>query len=197
MIQAILGVLSAVVTIYTMLCLVDIILSWFPGAKYTNFGRAISKLCDPYLNFFSRYGWLRFGNIDFSPIISIGLLSAVSSILAGINSSGRIYLGGILGTILYMLWNIVSSLLGILLLVVFIRWIVLVIKKGQTGYDSAWLRVDEMIRNISFKISSTFVKASVSYQKSLLITWIVLAVIMFIGRIFIFILINLCNSLPF
>ena len=85
MISAILGILSAAVTIYTMLCFLNIIISWFPGAKFTSIGRAISALTDPYMNFFSRSGWLTFGNIDFSPILSIGILSVISSILGGMS----------------------------------------------------------------------------------------------------------------
>ena len=120
-ISAILGLLSAAVTIYTILCFINIIISWFPGAKFTSIGKMISALTDPYMNFFSRSGWLRFGNIDFSPILSIGVLSVISSILGGITSTGRIYIGGILATIIAMLWNVGSSLLSIVFLLVLIR----------------------------------------------------------------------------
>lgn len=197
MTATILSVLSAVVTIYTLICFLSIILSWFPGAKFTSFGRFISKISDPYMNFFSKWGWLRIGNIDFSPLISIGLLSVLSSILAGIQGTGRIYFGGILATIVLMLWNIISSLLTIFLILVFVRWIVLLINKGQTSFDSGWNQIDMIINKISYKVAGTFTKKSISYQKSLLITWITLLVISVAGRFLISILVNLCNQLPF
>lgn len=197
MAATILSVLSAVVTLYTLICFLNIILSWFPGAKFTSFGRFISKISDPYMNFFSKWGWLRIGNIDFSPLISIGLLSVLSSILAGIQGTGRIYFGGILATVILMLWNIISSLLTIFLILVFVRWIVLLINKGQTSFDSGWNQIDMIINRISYKVAGTFTKKSISYQKSLLITWITFLVISIAGRFLISILYNLCNQLPF
>lgn len=197
MVGLIFSILSAVVTLYTILCLVDIIMSWIPGAKFTAFGKFISSLCDPYLNFFSRMGILRIGNIDFSPIISIGLLSLLSSILAGINSTGRIYLGGILATIISMLWNICSSLITILFLLVLIRWIVLLANHGQTSFDSGWNQVDVIINKFAYKIAGTFTRKPVNYQTTLLITWIVFLVTLILGGIlFNGVLRDLCYRLP-
>lgn len=197
MIQTILSMISGVIAIYTLLCLIDIFMSWIPGLRYTAFGKFIASLCEPYLNMFSKWGFLRIGNIDFSPVISLGLLSLLSSIVSGITRTGRIYLGGILGTVIYMCWSVISSLLTILLVLVFIRWIVLLIKHGQTSYDSGWARVDELISRFSYKVSGTFIKGNMNYQKSLLVTWIVFAVTLFLGRFLTIILVNLCNSIPF
>lgn len=197
MISTILSILSAIVTLYTLLCFIDIIMTWIPGAKFTSFGKFISSVCDPYMNFFSKFGWLRIGNIDFSPIISIGLLSLVSSILGGIQSTGRIYFGGILATIIYMIWNVFSSLLGIFFILVLIRWIVLLINHGRTSFDSGWNQLDQVLNKITYRVAGTFTKSSMSYQKSLLITWITFLVIMIAGRFLIAILCNLCNALPF
>lgn len=197
MISTILSILAAALTLYTILCFIYIIMSWFPGLRFTSFGRFITNACEPYMNLFSKYGWLRFGNIDFSPIISIGLLSLASSILGGIQSSGRIYIGGILATIIMMIWNIASSLLTILLLLVFIRWIVLIFNKNQTSFDSGWNQVDNIINKFSYKIARAFTKNSFNYRKSLLISWIAITVVLFAGNILFRILGNLCYQLPF
>lgn len=195
-ISTILSLLSAIVSVYTIMCFIDIVMSWLPGAKFTKFGKFISSVCDPYMNFFSKFGLLRFGNIDFSPIISIGILSLVSSILAGIQSTGRIYFGGILATIISMLWSIISSLLGILFLLVLIRWIVLMAKHGQTPYNSGWNQIDTILQRFTYKIANTFSKKSISYQKSLLITWITFFVILIVGSVLFKNLTMLCFKLP-
>ena len=116
MISTILSILSAALMIYTIMCFINILMSWIPGLKFTAFGRFISSATDSYLNFFSKKGLFRIGMIDFSPIISLGILSLASSILGGIQSSGVIHFGGILATIIVNLWGIASSLLGILFL---------------------------------------------------------------------------------
>lgn len=197
MISSILSLLAAVLTIYTILCFIYIIMSWIPGLRFTAFGKFITKMCEPYMHFFSKKGWLRFGNIDFSPIISIGLLSLVSSILGGIQSTGRIYVGGIIATIIVMLWNIASSLFTIILLLVLIRWISLLITKNRTSFDSGWNQIDSIINKFSYKIAKTFTKNSINYRTSLLISWITIAATLFIGNILINILCGLCYKLPF
>jgi len=197
MIQTILSLLSAAVTIYTILCFANILMSWIPALKFTRFGRFIASITDPFLNLFSRRGFLRFGNIDFSPIISIGLLSLVSSILAGIQGTGRIYFGGILATIIYMLWNIISSLMGIFFLLILIRWIVLLINKGQTAYGSSWEQVDVILKRVTETVAKRFTRDIYNYKKTLLTTWVTFLAILVVGRVLISILVNLCYQLPF
>lgn len=197
MVSTILGILSAIINIYTILCVISIILTWFPGAKFTAFGKFLSSICDPYLNLFSKSGKLRIGNIDFSPILAIGILSLLTTILSRITLTGRIFFGGILAAIVSLFWNLGSSLLGIFTLIILIRWIVLLVKKGYTPYDSGWNNVDAMLQKPVYKISSTFSKNPVSYQTALLISWITLAVILLLGAILSGILIHLCNMLPF
>lgn len=197
LIELILTIISAVLNIYTFLCLFNILMSWIPGLKFTAFGRVICKITDPYMNFFSRLSFLHLGGLDFSPIVSIGLLGLASSILSGIFVTGRIFFGAILASILKNCWSIVSSLLTILFLLILIRWIVLSIKKGQTSFDSGWNQIDTMLNKFTYKIAGTFYKRGLSYQKSLLISWIALLIILISGNIIIRTLSVLCLRIPF
>ena len=52
--HAVLSILSGLIVIYTVLCLISIFMTWIPGAKFTKFGKVISSITDPYLNFFSK-----------------------------------------------------------------------------------------------------------------------------------------------
>ena len=197
MIQTALSILAGVLTIYTILCFIYILMSWFPGAKFTKFGHFMTTICEPYMGLFRKMSFLRIGNIDFSPIVSLGILSLASAILAGIQRTGRIFFGGILGTILSSLWSITSSIIGIFTLLIFIRWIVLLINKGRTSYESGWNQVDMILNKMTYKIAGTFSKKSMSYQTSLLMSWIILLVAMGIGHFLILLLVNLCYRMPF
>ncbi len=197
MIQTILSLLAGLLSLYTILCFIYILMSWIPGLKFTKFGRFISSACEPYMNLFSKFGFLRIGNIDFSPIVSIGILSLASAILGGIQRTGRIFIGGILGTVINSVWSIASSILSLFTLLTFIRWIVLAINKGRTSYDSGWNQVDMLLNRFSYKVAATFSKKSMSYQTSLLITWIALTVILICGFFLFGILANLCFRMPF
>ncbi|MBR5402489.1 MAG: YggT family protein [Treponema sp.] len=197
MLQTILGLLSAFITIYTILCFIAIIITWIPAAKFTKFGRLINSITGPYLNFFSKRGWLRFGNIDFSPILAIGLLVLISSILGGIAASGTISVGFILQNIIEMFWTPVSSLTSIFILVMFIRWIVLAANKGQVSVNSAWYQVDLIFEKFVYKIGNTFFKTNLNYQKALLVSWISLSVILILAWFLVGRLIALCGMIPF
>lgn len=197
MLRTILSFLSAVIVIYTILCLIAIFITWIPGAKFTKFGKFITAVTEPYLKLFSRTGWLRFGNIDFSPIIAIAILSLLSSILSGVMVNGVISLRVILATIISMIWSVSSSLLTIILLLVLIRWIVLLANKGQVSTNSGWYQVDLMLQKFVYKLGNTFFKTNLTYQKALLVSWISLAVILIVTRILINLLLGLCNMIPF
>lgn len=195
--RTVISILSAAVTIYTLLCFIDIILSWVPGAKYTKFGQFISKICDPYMNFFSRIRFMRFGNIDFSPIISIGILSVISATLSNISATGRIYFGSILASFIMMLWNVVSSIGSLVLVLIIIRLIVLLVQKGNVSYNSAWYQLDGILGNISNRIAQVFSKKYVDYKKSLIISAIALALVLLGGNYIIRLIVELCMKLPF
>lgn len=197
MIQTILSILAGVLSLYTLLCFIYILMSWFPGAKFTKFGHFMTSICEPYMGLFKKLSFLRIGNFDFSPIVSLGLLSLASAILAGIQRTGTIFFGGILGTIINSLWSIASSIIGIFTLLIFVRWIVLLINKGRTAYESGWNQVDMLLNKMTYKIAGTFTKKSMSYQTSLLLSWIILLVALGVGHFLILILVSLCYKLPF
>lgn len=172
-------------------------MTWIPGLKFTSFGKFISAITDPYLNLFSKIKFLRVGMIDFSAMLGVGVLSLLSSIFARISATGRIYLGGILFSIIYMIWNICSTLIIIFTILIFIRWLNLVIKKGQTPYNSSWNQIDLVLQKVTWKISKIFARKPIKYQSSLLISWIFGAVVYFAGTILINIILALCSNIPF
>ncbi len=195
--RTVLSILSAVIIIYTILCLISIFMTWIPGAKFTKFGRFISSITDPYLNIFSRKGWLRFGNIDFSPILALAILSLLSSILGGITTTGMLSLSNILVLVINMIWSVASSLITIIFLLILIRWIVLLVNKGQVSVNSAWYQVDMLLQKFVYKIGNTFFKTNLTYQKALLVSWISIAIIWFVLQLLTGFLISLCRAIPF
>ena len=57
------------------------------------FGKILAEICDPYLNLFKKIRILRAGPFDFTPILAIGVLVIISSILQGIVSTRRFSVG--------------------------------------------------------------------------------------------------------
>jgi len=167
--------LAAVTNLYSLICLIAVIITWLPGVKFTAFGKFIDSITEPYMSIFSKKGWFRIGNLDLSPLVSIGILSLLASLFSNIAASNSI-LGSLFATVINGPLEICSSILALIWLIIFIRWIVLVANHGSTPYNSAWNNFDNSIMSFTYKVSKIWTKKPVSYQTSLLITWIVLLV---------------------
>ncbi len=73
MLTQIVSLISFGLTIYSFALIVYIFMSWFPGARESQFGELLGKICEPYLEIFRKF-IPPLGMIDFSPIVAILLL---------------------------------------------------------------------------------------------------------------------------
>lgn len=65
--------LAQAIQIYGYALFVYILLSWFPNARESSFGRFLGSICEPYLEPFRRF-IPPIGMIDFSPVVAILVL---------------------------------------------------------------------------------------------------------------------------
>lgn len=194
---ALLNVAMGVLTIYTVMCFVRIILTWFPGALWTKFGRFLCAMCDPFMNLFAKLP-LRFGMLDFSPVVAIGVLTLGSSLLDGVARTGRIYLAGVLMAVLNLLWSVVQSLLSLLTLVLIVRFIVSIIQKGEAPYNSIWYALDRALSPIIGRISKLLTGGKkVTYQKALALSIVTLILISVAGMFIVYLLCQVLAMIPF
>lgn len=187
--------LSSAISLYTMICFVRIILTWIPSLQYSSFGRILSAICDPYLNLFRGLRFLRIGMFDLSPALALCVLIAASSILGNIALTQSFTLGGLLAIVLYLLWSVVSSILGFLIILLTIRLIVLLMRKD--GYGSIWDSLDRTLNPIAFRMTSLFTRGRPTPYKNALILAIVTAGAIWIAlRVTVTLLIGFCQQLP-
>ena len=86
--QVILRLASAAISLYTLLCFIRILLTWIPNMGYNKFTLFLGKICDPYLNLFRRIRWLKFGALDFSPVLALALLAVFSTAMTELSIAG-------------------------------------------------------------------------------------------------------------
>lgn len=70
----ILDLLLRLISIYSIVLIIYILMSWFPGARDSQFGYFLSKICEPYLEPFRRI-IPPLGMIDISPIVALLVLN--------------------------------------------------------------------------------------------------------------------------
>lgn len=170
--------LSSVIQVYSWLCFVRIVLTWIPGASYSAAGRYLAAICDPFLNVFRGIRWMQIGGLDFSPAVAIGLLYALRSVLNSILLTGRLYIGGIIATIIGMFYSIVSSLITFLLLLLAIRLIAILLQRRGSYTNSFWAQMDYALEPLVDKLSSSFIRNPFqrpSYKTRILLAIAILA----------------------
>lgn len=175
--NTIFSVLASVVSIYMILCFVRVMLSWFPGAEYSSFGRVLCQMCDPYLDVFKRFGFLRFSSFDFTPAIALCVLMALQAFFTSLATGAGLHLSSILAMIVMLVGNIFTSILGFMAVIILVRlFVYLFIGDGNSSY-SIWTVVDRSISPIIFRIAGIFFKnQSISFVKALVVSFITLVV---------------------
>ena len=156
----------------------------------------MSTLCDPYMNYFRRFRFLQFRNIDFSPILSIGLLVAVSNIFSSIAMTGRFSIGYLLASVISILWSVVASVVGFLIILLIIRLVALFLNKNG---GSLWYSLDNTLNPIVYKIAGVFrgKNTFMTQKTAYIITIIALFVARFLGNAAFSLIADLLTTLPF
>jgi YggT family protein len=169
------NILGGLTSLYMLLIFVRIMLSWFSGIGY---GRPVDLLCritDPYLNWFRRFP-LRFGMLDFSPIIALTALSMVNNVFGTLGQYGRITLGIILAILVSLVWSAVSFILGFFIIILVLRLIAYLANRDV--YRSFWGIIDTLSQPVLYRINRIIFRSRlVNYLTGLIVSIAVLLVL--------------------
>jgi len=191
-----LSFLSLLLSIYMLIILFRIILTWFPGFGNNGIIDFLSSITDPYLNWFRRFSFLRLGFLDLSPIVALGILSLMNRILGMLASFGRISLGIVLALALQAVWGAVSFILGFLILILILRLIAFLF--SQSGANPFWNVIETISRPVLYRINRVFFRGRiVKHITALLVSIVSLAIIYMVLRLLFAIISTMLVRLPF
>lgn len=181
----ILRIISAFLSLYSLLCLLRIIITWIPNYSYSKPADILAQICDPYMNLFRGIKWLRFGSFDFSPALALCILGAGSQLFSSLANGGYINLQMILAMILGIFFSILSSLIFFLIILFAIRLIFIMINRdsyNKSGFMAN--QIDSSISSIVYRIARTFAMGRrITYKAALIISIIALLFLQFALRI--------------
>jgi YggT family protein len=195
-VSTLMRIITALLSIYMLMIMFRILLSWFQGMQHGRAVGFIRSMTDPYLNWFRRFEFLRIGNIDFSPIVAIIVLSVLTSI------TGRLALAGIItfGLVLALLIARVGSAAGFFIVVFLILAIVRAIG-SLAGVNTAarfWIAVDQILEPVVHRVTRVFARGRfVSYRNALVIFAATMVVVLLVGGWIVNRLVALAWSIPF
>jgi len=182
MMRSLLLTVRQLINAYLFLCFIKILLSWVPSAAYSSFGRVLSSICDPYLNWFRRFRFTRIGMVDFSPIISLGILSITAQLITSILATGTISLWAVVVSIIQLIWSFVSFILNLLI-------IFLIIRLGYDLFGSSnsspfWYNLDRFLSPVIAKSTGFFQRKPLQYRTRLILTIILMLLLRIVLGLF-------------
>jgi YggT family protein len=175
--RALFNMLSALTNLYMLAISVRIILTWFSGNSYGRPVEILSRITDPYLNWFRRFPVFRVGFLDLSPIVAIAVLSVLNNVLQNLAHYGAIRLGIILAMIVSSLWSAVSFIIGFFIVVLGLRLFAFLTNRNI--YGTFWRIIDTISRPILYRINRILFHGRIVHYRTGIISAIaVLAVLM-------------------
>ena len=172
MVRSLLLTVRQLINVYLFLCFIKILLSWVPSAAYSSFGRMLSSICDPYLNWFRRFRFTRIGMVDFSPVLSLGILSIAAQLITSLLTTGTISLWGLCVSIVELVWSFIGFMLNLLI-------IFLIIRLGYDLFGSSssspfWYNLDRFLSPVIAKVTGFFPQKPLQYRTRLILTILII-----------------------
>lgn len=168
MVRSLLLTVRQIINVYLFLCFIKILLSWVPSAAYSSFGRMLSSICDPYLNWFRRFRFTRIGMVDFSPILSLGLLSIVAQLITSLLATGTISFWGLCVSIIQLIWSFIGFMLNLLIIFLVVRLVYDIF--GSSNGSSFWYHLDRLLNPVISKTTGFFSRKPLQYRSRLILT---------------------------
>ncbi|MDA3958832.1 YggT family protein [Oceanispirochaeta sp.] len=164
-VQTVFQFLSALISVYMLLIIFRVFLTWFQGRLNGKGVEILIKVTDPYMNRFKGISWLRFGFLDFSPVVAIALLGLVSQIFNSLAISGTLTPMLIVVYILSSIWNFFLFFINFLIIMMVFRLITLLF--FSTWNHQILFQIDTILYKVVARILGFFTTKTVKFSIAL------------------------------
>lgn len=189
------GFLAAFLGIYSLFIAARIILTWFSHMRNTGFVLFLSRITDPYLNWWRDRFRLQLGMLDISPIIAIAALSVMQTLCVEIANQGRISISIILVIGILALRSVISFIIGFCLVILVLRFIAF--KASANIYSPFWQVIDSISRPLLYRINRIFFGKRIVKYTTGIITAIIVLSLLWVGIHFtVMALVSLASRIP-
>jgi YggT family protein len=120
--QKTMAVLAYILQFYSLLLFLRVLLTWFHNPFLDKPKMYLGAVVDPYLNKFRGFEWLRFGMLDFSPVLAFILLALGIQITSALANGQSVTIGMILAVLIGNIWSFAGFFINliIIMLIVFL-----------------------------------------------------------------------------
>lgn len=193
--QAVFRFVSAIISIYMVVILIRILLTWFRGVSLGRAEQVLASITDPYLNWFRSNVPVRFGALDFSPVVGILALGLLNNIATQLAYAGTITFAFVLAMIVSAVWSIVSFFLTFFLVIAIVRLVGIL--ANIDGNGRLWPMLEQILNPMIQVVIRPFLRGRfTSYRDSLLIVGGAIFGTLILGRIVVNLLLGLIAHIP-
>lgn len=158
-------IISMLLMIYYLIIILDLILSWLRSTSLSRFKSLIHNLSEPYMRHFRGISWLRFGMLDFSPILGLMLLGLILFLTQSLSRGVFPTWYDLVFWIIIRVWGLIAFLVMLLAFLAILRLIMLFAKRGRR---LDWLdRIDRFLFPIVSKFLGIFTNKALAYPLAL------------------------------
>jgi len=150
-----------------LLIIFRVLLTWFQGRLNGKGIEILMKITDPYMNKFRGITWLRFGFLDFSPVVAIALLGLISQIFNSLAVSGTLNPMLVVVYILSSVWSFLAFFINLLIIMMVFRMITLLF--FSTWNHQALYQIDNILYKVVARILGVFTTKTVKFSMALAI----------------------------
>ncbi len=129
----------------------------------------LTSITDPYLDYFGKFSFLKFGMMDFSPVAGVLLLVIVLDILNTLSSYGTITFGIVMSIILTAAWSAVNFLITFFIILTLIRLVTGLL--NPTSRSPLMTTLETILSPLTnFSYNKIFKNSNVAYMTALGVT---------------------------
>ena len=147
------AIIARAVSLYSLLCIARVFFTWLPDLNYSPFGKLLARICDPWLNLFRSFNPFKNSPLDISPMIAVGALMMISSVLKQMIFRRSFSVFAILSAAISVIWSICSSILTFFNLLLAIRLVAELLGRTQS---SIWYTIDRVLNPVLYKVCTFF-----------------------------------------
>ena len=170
--QTVFQFLSAVVSIYMLLIIFRVLLSWFQGRLNGKGVEILVKVTDPYLDRFRNISWLHFGFLDFSPVVAIALLGLLSQIFTSFAITGQLTVWMVIAYLIRSIWSFISFFADALIILMVFRLITVTFFSGWS--HQLLFQLDNLLYKVVSRILGMFTTKNTKFSVALAVSALIL-----------------------
>lgn len=179
----ILELIANILSFYTMLVMVNIVLKWVARNRNGGGISLINTITEPYFNFFRKFRFSRIGYCDIAPLLGIMVLSGTNQVLSLILILPKITFWSVLSVIIASFWNVFQSVLFFVLCFAAVRYLFMMFSTNKYRPNSFCNISDAFFIPLTARFGAFFFKNSPSgYPRNLIVFIIVLTVFLTAGN---------------